>query len=168
MERTSEKGLGEGAIPFFKLKATPIMMHLPKVETFGSPMRVKERGQQHFLHLPNTAKMARGKGPIDPGMTGKRKITDFLIPAPAPASVPASADEPPAEEPRAKRRTMPQNVSLVALPFPIIELSNGRCSCRTQLPLILLPSPLPLPLPLLCRQNHRSPTKKRKILLVRQ
>jgi hypothetical protein len=46
--------------------------------------------------------MARGKRQIDPGMAGKRKITDFLARAPTPT--PTSALQPLAEEPSAKRR----------------------------------------------------------------
>jgi hypothetical protein len=71
----------------------------------------------------NITKMAQGKGPIDARMAGKRKISDFFVRAPDPTS----ANQPPAEEPPAKRRTVPQNVSRYQLRYLFtIELSDGR------------------------------------------
>jgi hypothetical protein len=62
MERTSGKGLEEGAIPFFELKATPIAMQLPKVFFLAVAQAICKRSIQvevTTLPYPNNNSVIR-------------------------------------------------------------------------------------------------------------
>src|SRR5436190_1880463 len=105
-----EKALEESAIPFFQVESNTINLwrncqKFSLEQLLAATRAMHRRGREWetttqtcvlclTIFLSHPQKMARRKASIDPGMTGKRKITDFLIRAPAPAPTPTPQPAP--------------------------------------------------------------------------